>query len=107
MPYIIFEGPDGVGKSTIIDKITSLLINKYNVYKTQLPGYTPLGKHLRKLVKTPQQINPEITDIDPHTRQLLYAADYSAYAHWLNTVPQPNRCILADRCSAISSLIYG
>ena len=110
MPYYIFEGPDGAGKSTAIDIVAdSLTALGCTVYKYAMPGSTKLGQHIRKLVKTPHHIDESITINDPVTRQLLYAADYSATMHDINAVlaKEPDCVVLADRCSAISSRIYG
>lgn len=110
MPYYIFEGPDGAGKSTTIDIVTDSLESLgCTVYKYAMPGTTKLGQHLRTLVKTPHLIAPDITIDDPVTRQLLYAADYSATMHEIaeRLIQDPNCVILADRCSAVSSRIYG
>jgi dTMP kinase len=110
MPYYIFEGPDGVGKSTaILNVINSLKYKgeKREFITTQLPGTTPLGKHIRKLVKNPESIDEEIS-MNPLTRQILYAADYSSFViDYLTPLLAPDKIIICDRCSAISSRIYG
>lgn len=114
MPYIIFEGPDGVGKSTAIDTVIEKLTRDRNtphktIVKLTMPGSTKLGKHLRQLVKTPETISPDISINDPVTRQLLYAADYSDTMNLVKTHlhHRPETLIMTDRCSAISSRVYG
>jgi len=111
MPYYIFEGPDGVGKSTAINNITGLLqdlLPDLKIVTTQLPGTTPIGQHIRKLVKTPESIDANIVDIDPLTRQILYAADYASFVIGkLQPDLLAEKLVVCDRCSAISSLVYG
>ena len=111
MPYYIFEGPDGVGKSTAIQNVATTLLSHrpdLDIIMTQLPGTTPIGKHIRRLVKNPESIDEQITDINPLTRQILYAADYASFIiDELLPNLKTNKLVLCDRCSAISSLVYG
>jgi len=104
MPYFIFEGPDGVGKSTAINNTISNLKNTLglkNITSTQLPGTTPLGQHIRKLVKDPQAIDQNI-HLNPLTRQMLYAADYSSFIiDYLNPLLESNEIVICDRSSKI------
>ena len=111
MPYFIFEGPDGVGKSTAINNTIATLGKNFPLYgkivSTQLPGTTPLGQHIRKLVKDPQAVNQDI-NINPLTRQILYAADYSSFIiDHLSPLLGDGTTVVCDRCSAISSRVYG
>lgn len=109
MPYFIFEGPDGTGKSTAIRSVRNLLEgdSPHTTACTQLPGATPLGKQIRTIVKTPHLIDKEIK-ISPYVRQMLYATDY---ADFLDSFLKPNLAknltVLCDRCSAISAIVYG
>lgn len=49
--FITFEGGDGAGKSTLIDKVTQILLQRgYSVCKTRAPGGTRLGDALRDLL---------------------------------------------------------
>ncbi len=51
VPFITFEGGDGVGKSTLIDKIYQYLTScGNNVFQTRAPGGTEIGKEIRNLV---------------------------------------------------------
>lgn len=108
--YIVFEGPDGVGKSSALETAYESLRSRLGlkeVVKTFLPGATAVGLHLRTLVKNPEVFSDNIS-IDPFTRQLLFAADYAAFiAHYRLQLESKNAVVLVDRCSAISSLIYG
>lgn len=108
--YVIFEGADGVGKSTIMKAVADNLVKlcpQRPVLQTSHPGSTPLGKHLRKLVKTPLVISPDIT-IDDLSRQLLYMVDTVSFIKSL-LIPalDVGKTVLADRSSFISAMVYG
>lgn len=50
--FITFEGPEGSGKSTQIQRLAVTLRNDgYDVLVTREPGGTPLGEQLRNLIK--------------------------------------------------------
>jgi dTMP kinase len=110
--YAIFEGLDGVGKTTVMKNVAEVLPSKLGVdeFPAQLthhPGATPLGAHLRKLTKYPEQIDPDIT-MDELSRQLLFMVDTVSF---VNTVLTPalnnGQSIFADRSSFISAIVYG
>lgn len=108
--YVIFEGVDGAGKSTtmnaVVDRLKSIIPDLDPVMTSQ-PGSTPLGKHIRQLVKYPASIDPNI-NIDNMSRQLLYMIDMINY---INVILKPSlaskKAVFADRSSFISGLIYG
>lgn len=109
-PYIIFEGNDGSGKSTTMKEVANRLSLKYRAFNpllTQHPGSTPLGRHLRQLVKFPQKVDPQIA-IDDLSRQLLYMVDTVSF---IKTVLEPNLAahnpVFADRSTFISAIVYG
>lgn len=106
--YVVVEGHDGAGKSTIIKQLDIRLKTEgYPVLSTFMPGATKLGAHIRKLVKHPSLIDENI-QIDEMSRQLLYLADAS---NFLKLILEPalseNKIVISDRSSFISSLIYG
>lgn len=50
--FISFEGPEGAGKSTQVQRLAAVLRQQgYAVLETREPGGTPLGEELRRLVK--------------------------------------------------------
>lgn len=112
--YVIFEGSDGAGKTTVMNGVAEALHRKLSDFRidkeiilTQHPGSTPLGKHIRKLVKFPHQIDPSI-NIDELSRQMLYMVDT---VNFIKTLLEPSlndgKIIFADRSSFISALVYG
>ncbi len=68
--FISFEGGEGSGKSTAIDKIYEWLIAKgYKCIKTREPGGIKISEDIRKIILNKQNII-----MDSRTEALLYAA---------------------------------
>ncbi len=69
--FVVFEGGDGVGKSTQVVELVSRLRNRrIEPVMTRQPGGTPIGEKLRELLLDPG--HPELT---ARTEALVYAAD--------------------------------
>lgn len=106
--YIVIEGMDGTGKTTAIKALASHYESLgHKVIQTRQPGSTVLGRHIRKLVKTPEAIDAQI-EIDPLSRQVLFMVDCINHIKtqiepWLDS----GHTVISDRTSFISSLIYG
>ena len=67
--FFTFEGIDGSGKTTIINKVVTMLKkNGYNVVLTHEPGGTVIGEKIRYIIL-------HYHNIDRKTEALLYAAD--------------------------------
>ena len=64
--FITFEGPDGAGKSTIIDMVAKQF---GNVLLTREPGGIDIAEQIRAVI-----LNKENIAMDPRTEALLYAA---------------------------------
>ncbi len=68
---ITFEGLDGCGKSTQLEKTKDWLNNQgYTVLKTREPGGTVIGQQIRSIL-----LNPEHEELQPESELLLYLAD--------------------------------
>ena len=68
---ITFEGLDGCGKSTQLEKATDWLkVQGYSVLKTRQPGGTVIGQQIRSIL-----LNPEHEELQPESELLLYLAD--------------------------------
>jgi len=68
---ITFEGLDGCGKSTQLEKATDWLnAQGYSVLKTRQPGGTIIGQQIRSIL-----LNPEHIELQPESELLLYLAD--------------------------------
>jgi thymidylate kinase len=105
--YIIFEVADCAVKTTLLHKVYDILCYDYNIVMSKHPGATPLGAHLRKLVKTPDEFNKEIV-IDPMSAQLLMMVDQIAFCEGiLKPELDKGSLVFADRCNLISAIVYG
>lgn len=99
MPFIVFEGLDGSGKSSLMSALEHELKSKnLNVYRTREPGGTPLGDEIRNLILRTEGPSPT-----PRTELLLYEA---SRAQHVDLVIKPylsnNYWVLCDRFSASS-----
>jgi len=101
--WIVFEGGDGVGKSTQIDTLLAWLTDggagEVEVVSTREPGGTPLGLELRQAVMHGDHVAPR-------AEALLYAADR---AHHIATLVRPalerGAIVVQDRYLD-SSIVY-
>lgn len=68
--FIVFEGGEGSGKTTISDMIYNYLQeNNINCIKTREPGGIKIAEEIRSVI-----LNKENTSMDARTEALLYAA---------------------------------
>lgn len=75
--FIVFEGGDGVGKSTQVALLHQWLIQGgHRVRVTHEPGDTVLGQRIRQIV-----LDPTGGEIDPRAEALLIAADKAQHLH--------------------------
>lgn len=101
--FVVFEGGDGVGKTTQIDLLAVHLRSpeggSHNVLTTCEPGGTDLGKELRQAVMHGGHVAPR-------AEALLYAADR---AHHIHTKVRPaleaGTVVIQDRYLD-SSIVY-
>lgn len=106
--WIVFEGPDGAGKSTVMVAVANKLkqqLTNTEIIQTIHPGSTPIGAYLRSIVKDPVKYG---FDLDSLTSQMLMAVDHISFkTSILLPALDRNAIVLADRCDMTSSLIYG
>lgn len=94
--WIVFEGGEGVGKTTQLEKLF-LHLSKLgtNCLRTREPGGTPLAEHIRALFK---RVDPKEDAPLPLTELLLVSAARAQHVH---TVIQPalvaGKTIICDR----------
>ena len=68
--FIKMEGPEGAGKTTIIQMLGKALQEEgYQVLLTREPGGVPISEQIREVI-----LNKANTAMDPRTEALLYAA---------------------------------
>lgn len=99
--FIVFEGPEGAGKSTQARLLYKHLRNKgYDVILTREPGGTKVAEAVRKIILSPKM------KIFPMTELLLYEA---ARAQHIEEVIKPslqkNKIVISDRF-ADASVVY-
>ncbi len=69
--FVVFEGGDGVGKTTQADLLEAWLSPRgHEVVRTFEPGDTAVGGVIRRIV-----LDPATGDLSPRAEALLYAAD--------------------------------
>lgn len=101
--FIVFEGIDNSGKTTVAKAIQKWLTKekKTETILTRHPGSTPIGQDIRNLLKhSPHPINP-------NAQALLFAADNSLFTHQI-LIPslRDGLWVIGDRDNFISSLAY-
>ena len=75
--FVVFEGGDGVGKSTQVRLLVAHLeAAGHEVVRTFEPGATPLGAVLRGVL-----LHGDAGDVGARTETLLYAADKAEHLH--------------------------
>ncbi|MFQ3800574.1 dTMP kinase [Staphylococcus equorum] len=65
--FITFEGPEGSGKTTVIQQVAERLETEYDVVLTREPGGVKTGEQIREVLL-------EGDDMDERTEALLFAA---------------------------------
>lgn len=99
MYFIVFEGLDGAGKSTLIREVKNFLLKQsFEVVTTREPGGTALGDELRQIILRKEGEAPM-----PRTELLLYEA---IRAQHVDAVIKPaltqKKWVLCDRYTASS-----
>ncbi len=105
--FIVFEGPDGSGKSTQIRLLYTYLRDKLKkmVVETREPGGTEIGQEIREILLNPN--NVEMRDI---TEVLLYASSRAQHVGQLiKPSLEAGKTVLCDRFvdSSIAYQGYG
>ncbi len=68
--FITFEGPEGAGKTSVIQKLAEELKEEnYPVLLTREPGGIAIAEQIRSVI-----LDCDNTEMDPRTEALLYAA---------------------------------
>ena len=75
--FVVFEGGDGVGKTTQVDRLCAWLADAgHEVLKTFEPGDTTVGAMIRRIV-----LDPATGEMSPRAEALLYAADKAQHIY--------------------------
>jgi dTMP kinase len=99
--FVTFEGPDGCGKSTIVNLIYEKLKDDYELVKTREPGGTEISEKIRDLILDNDNYN-----MSYRTEALLYAASRAQHVEE-KILPslRENKIVLCERFT-LSSIVY-
>src|SRR5262249_32146863 len=100
--FIVFDGPDGCGKTTQLKMLITKLENAgVKVRRLREPGGTIIGEHIRDLLLTAKG-----EGMDLRCEMLLYMASRAQLMHQ-EVLPalKANECVVSDRFAS-STLAY-
>jgi dTMP kinase len=95
LPFITFEGSEGCGKSTQVQRLAGRL-EKLGVpfLITREPGGTAIGESIRELL----QFAPQSAEMTPETELLLFEASRSQLVREvIKPALESGKCVIADR----------
>src|SRR6184192_3902923 len=95
LPFITFEGSEGCGKSTQVQRLAARLQRSGVPYLvTREPGGTPVGETIRELL----QFAPHNSMMTPETELLLFEASRSQLVREIiKPALERGLCVIADR----------
>lgn len=102
--FITFEGGEGSGKTTQLEKLAQALEKKgFPVLKTREPGGSVIGAKIRQIL-----LDGNHEDLHPLTELLLYAADRAQHVREvLRPALAQNKIILCDRYQDSTDVYQG
>lgn len=99
-PYIVLEGLDGCGKSTLSNNLRQALEDQgHRVVQTREPGSHLVGFNVRDFVLSHQKVSPVALE-------LLFQADRAEHTYKCEELIEEGYTVISDR-SYISGLAYG
>jgi dTMP kinase len=95
LPFITFEGSEGCGKSTQVQRLAAHLQHAGIPHLiTREPGGTPIGESIRELL----QFAPHSSDMTPQTELLLFEASRSQLVREvIKPALESGNCVICDR----------
>jgi dTMP kinase len=95
LPFITFEGSEGCGKSTQVQRLTARLDRaRVPHLVTREPGGTEIGESIRELL----QFAPQGVGMTPHTELLLFEASRSQLVREkIKPAIEHGLCVISDR----------
>jgi len=95
LPFITFEGSEGSGKSTQVNRLAARLQRCGVPYVlTREPGGTPIGESIRELL----QFAPHNSNMTPETELLLFEASRRQLVREvIKPALERDMCVIADR----------
>ncbi|GHV97456.1 thymidylate kinase [Lactobacillus nasalidis] len=101
--FITFEGPDGAGKTTVINEVVKAIKEQCNkeILVTREPGGSKIAEKIRDLI-----LDPRNTEMNAKTEALLYAASRSQHvSEIIEPALAAGKLVISDRF-VDSSLAY-
>ena len=100
--FIVFEGPDGSGKTTILEKVKKILEkDSYPVSYYREPGGTPISEKIRSII-----IDNDNVEMSAKTEALLFAASRAQLVEEkIKPDLREGKIVICDRF-VLSSLLY-
>lgn len=101
--FITFEGPDGAGKTSVIEELVPLLRDRtmMDIVETREPGGITIAENIRQVI-----LNNDNTMMDARTEALLYAAARRQHlVEKVNPALNAGKMVISDRF-VDSSLAY-
>ena len=99
--FITFEGPDGCGKTSIMNLIKEYYKSNEKIIFTREPGGTKISEKIREII-----LSNDNSNMSPRTEALLYSA---SRAQHIDELIKPNldkgNIVISDRF-VLSSLAY-
>jgi len=91
--FITFEGADGSGKTTQLERIADFLEKQsYNIIKTREPGALELGQKIRKILLHHEGI------VSPNCEMFLFLADRAQHVDtFIKPALKEDKIVLCDR----------
>ncbi len=104
MAFLVFEGLDGSGKSSLMVALEKELQRRaIQFHRTREPGGTPLGDEIRNMILRTEGPSPL-----PRTELLLYVASRAQHVEQvIRPELQKNNWVLCDRFTASSVAFQG
>jgi dTMP kinase len=105
LPFITFEGSEGCGKSTQVQRLAARLKNlQIPFLVTREPGGTPIGETIRELL----QFAPHNSAITAETELLLFEASRSQLVReTIKPALERGMCVIADRFFDSTTIYQG
>jgi dTMP kinase len=102
--FIVVEGLEGAGKSSVIGLISNLLTNSgIDAVCTREPGGTPMAEAIRECVKQPW----DETVVEETELLLMYAARAQLLANVIKPALAANKWVIGDRHDLSSQAYQG
>lgn len=104
--FITFEGPDGAGKTTQINRLKDFLVSEdEDIILTREPGGTIIGEKIREII-----LDPNSQEMDNLTEALLYASSRAQHvSEKIKPALNEGKTVICDRFmdSSIAYQGYG